>query len=108
MGGRLNNTAPGSFYRGIDGLTFGPDIGYSVSKGTLVSLSLSKTDSGNSTLEVVIDNTQIATLVTNGAGRFIDTSINADFNPGLLKFRNLSSGTATSNVQITAVIKRRV
>lgn len=108
IAGRNGNTAAGSFYRGMDGLTFGTNIGYSIPKGTLVYLSLSKTDSNNTTLEVVVDTTQIATLVCNGAGNFINTTMNANFNAGLLKFRNLSSGATTSNVQISAVIKRRV
>lgn len=106
--GRNNNTLAGNFYRGINGITFGTNIGYPVPKGTLTGISWTRTDSDAATLEVVLDTTVIATLASGVAGPVYNWSVNADFDEGLLKFRNLSTGNTTTNVQITAIVKRRV
>jgi hypothetical protein len=106
--GRNGNTAAGSYYRGIDGITFGTNIGYPVPKGTLVGLSWTRSDPNPAILEVVVDTTPIATLFSSTSGLVANWSVNADFNQGLLKFRNQIGSNTTSNVQITAIVKRRV
>lgn len=108
LAGRSGNTNIGSFYRGIDNLTFGPNIGYYSPKGTVVGLSWTKTSSADATLELVIDSTSIVTLLGSGVGTFSDYTFNADFDAGLIKFRNQAGGNITTDVQITAMIKRRI
>ena len=107
QGGRNGNTAPGSFYRAFDGLTFGTNIGYEVPKGTLVGLSWSRTDADAATLEVLVGGSVIATLASSAAGGTSDWAVNADFSAGLMQFRNQSGGNVTSNVLIVAQMKRR-
>ena len=108
LAGRSGNTAAGSFYRGMDGLTFGANIGYPVPKGTLTGIAWSKTDAAASVLEVLVGGSVIATLSANSAGYVTNWLVNADFNEGFLQFRNQVGSNTTSNVQITAIIKRRI
>jgi hypothetical protein len=108
LAGRSANTAAGSYYRGQDNVTFGANIGYPVPKGTVVGISVSKTDSDASVLEVVLDSTVVTTLSANSAGLTANLAANADFNQGLLKFRNQVGGNITTDVQITVIVKRRV
>lgn len=107
-GGRSTDTAAGSFYRGTGNLTFGTNIGYNVPKGTLVGLSWSRTDADAATLEVLVGGSVIATLASSAAGGVSDWTKNADFNAGLLQFRNQAGGNTTTNVMITALLKRRI
>ena len=107
-GGRNTDTAAGSFYRGTGNITFGTNIGYTVPKGTLVGVSWSRTDADAATLEVLVGGSVIATLASSAAGMVSDWTKNADFNAGLLQFRNASPGNTTSNVLITAILKRRI
>jgi hypothetical protein len=107
-GGRSTETAAGSFYRGIGNLTFGTNIGYGVPKGTLVGLSWSRTDSDAATLEVLVGGSVIATLASSAAGVTADWTKNANFNAGLLQFRNQAGGNTTTDVMITALLKRRI
>lgn len=105
--GRNGLTAAGSFYRGWDGLAYGTNIGHPVPKGTLVGLAWSRTDNDSATLEVLVGGSVVASLLSTAAGATSDWTVNADFNEGLMQFRNLSTGNATSDVQITAIMKRR-
>jgi len=109
MSGRSGSTLAGSYYRGMDGLAYGANIGHPVPKGTLVGLAWSKTSAAAATLEAVIGGSSIATLAL-GAGVLVgyDWTKNADFAEGLMQFRNLAAGATTTDVQITALIKRRV
>lgn len=106
-GGRAGITAAGSFYRGWDGLAYGTNIGHPVPKGTLVGIAWSRTDNDSATLEVLVGGSVVASLLSTAAGATSDWTVNADFNEGLMQFRNLSTGNATSDVQITAIMKRR-
>jgi hypothetical protein len=106
--GRNGLTLAGNFYRGADGLTFGANIGYPVPKGTLVGLALTRTDADAADLEVLVGGSVIATLSSSAAGITADWAANADFSAGLLQFRNKSTGNTTDNVQITAILKRRI
>jgi hypothetical protein len=107
VSGRNNNTLAGSFYRGADGIVFGTNIGYPVPKGTLVGFAWSRTDSDAATLEVLVGGSVIATLASSAAGPTFDWSANADFSAGLMQFRNQTGGNITTDVQITAIMKRR-
>jgi hypothetical protein len=109
LSGSDEDTAAGSYYRGMDGMAYGTNRGHSVPKGTLVGIAICKTDSNTTPLEVLVGVTVIATLTVTAAGLTADWAVNADFNEGQMKFRNKLSGGATStDVQITALIKRRV
>jgi len=100
-------TAAGSYFRGMDGLAFGTNRGIPVPKGTLVGLLISMTTNATSDVEVLVDTTVIATVGVTTAGLTSDTTLNADFSAGLMKFRNKSTGATMFNVQITAQMKRR-
>ena len=105
--GRNGNTAPGSFYRGPDGLTFAPGIGFTVPKGTLTTVSWSKTSVASGSLETIVSGSVVHTLTSSVADTVFDYAANADFNAGLMQFRNKSTGNTTSNVVINAVYKKR-
>jgi hypothetical protein len=107
MSGHSGNVALGSFYVGMDGLHYATNIGHPVPKGTLVGIAWSRTDADAATLEVLVGGSVIATLASAAAGGVFDWAVNADFNEGLMQFRNLSTGNVTSDVQITALMKRR-
>ena len=106
-GGADGDTAAGSFFRGMDGLAFGTNRGIPVQKGTLTGILISMTANVSSSVEVLVDNTVIDTINVATAGLTTDLSLNTDFDQGLMKFRNISSGGTMSNVQITANYKRR-
>jgi hypothetical protein len=108
LSGASGDTSAGSYYRGMDGMSYSSTRGHPVPKGTLVGIGICKTDSNTTPLEVLVDTTVIATLTVTAAGVTVDWTVNADFSQGQMKFRNKSSGGATAtNVQITAIIKRR-
>jgi len=106
--GRDGLTLAGSYYRFMDGLPGGTNIGYPVPKGTLVGIAWTRVDSDAATLEVLVGGSVVATLASGVAGPVYNWSVNADFNEGLLQFRNLSTGNTTTDVQITALLKRRI
>jgi hypothetical protein len=107
--GRNGTTAAGSFYRGQDSMVLdGSTRGIFVQKGTLTSISWTKTNAGSATLEVLVNGAVVGTLVNTVVGYANSNSLNADFSAGLMSFRNLSTGIATQNVQIVVAYKRRV
>lgn len=108
LSGAAGNTVAGSFFRGTDGLAYGVNIGHPVSKGTIVGILISMTTSITSDIEIIIDDTVIATFPITTSGITSDLTLNADFNEGLMKFRNKSTGGTLVNVQITALLKRRI
>lgn len=109
QGGRRTTTAAGSFYRGTNNLVMdASNRGIPVPKGTLVELAWTRTDATNATLECLVGGAVIATLNSTAAGLTLDSTVNADFAQGVMAFRNQAGGSTTSNVQITAVTKRRV
>lgn len=105
--GRLGNTAAGSFYRGFDNITFGTNIGIPVPKGTLVGISYSKTDANTSTLEILVDGVVIDSLISSVVGQISIWNSNANFSQGLMQFRNKLGGATTTDVQITALYRKR-
>jgi hypothetical protein len=107
-GGRNGNTAAGSFYRGVDGITFGANIGVPVNAGTVTGLSWTRTDSDLATLEVLVDSTVVCELASAAAGVVVDNTLNADFAAGLMKFRNKVGGNTTTSVQAVCTYRGRV
>jgi len=106
--GRSGNAGGGIFYRGINGQVLNAtDRGFPVRRGTLVYLALSRSDADLATLEVLVNGVVIATLSHSSSGLTEDTSINVDFDSGLMSFRNQAGGNTTSNVQIIVQYKRR-
>jgi len=106
--GAAGNTIVGAFFRGIDSLAFGTNIGIPVVKGTITGLMISMTTSVSAVVEILLDNTVITSINLTTAGLTTDLTINADFDQGLLKFRNKAIGSATmENVQINCIYKRR-
>lgn len=107
--GRNGNTAAGQYYRWIDGKVFTDSIGfYALRNGTVVSITYTKSDANNSTIEVTSNGSQITTLLSNStAGR--DLNADADFNFGdILGVRNLQSGDTTTDVQGWVRVKWKV
>jgi hypothetical protein len=106
--GRNGATAAGAFYRGIDGMVLDAvNRGMPVPKATLTSLALVRGDATPATLEVLVSGAVVAELATAAAGLTLNPAVNADFGPGVMSFRNKSTGSTTNNVQITARYRRR-
>jgi len=106
--GRNGNTNPGTFYRAVNGMVMNDATrGIPAPRGTIVSLSLSRTDADATTLEALANGAVVATLAHSAAGATRDDTIDADFTDGLLSFRNILGGSQTSNVQIVALVRRR-
>lgn len=106
--GRNGNTAPGSYYRGINGKTFEDDIGYpSLFAGTIVGFGYTRADTDAATFEIRADGVAAATVASSAVSG-TDTSLDADFTQGqVLNVFNASGGNATSNVQAWVRIKWR-
>ena len=105
--GRNGTTNPAVFYRAINGMVLDAgDRGLPVTKGTLISLAMSRTDSDAAILECLVNGVVVATLASSASG-LTEGSYNIDIDTGLISFRNQVGGNATSNVQIIAVYKRR-
>ena len=108
LSGSDGYTAAGSYYRGIDSVAYGINRGHPIPKGTLVGIAICKVDANITPLEIIVDTTVITELNTTAAGMTAAWLIDADFEQGLMKFRNkLSGGDISYDVQITAFIKRR-
>jgi hypothetical protein len=105
--GASGNTAAGSYFRGMDGLAFTADIGIPVAIGTLTGILVSVTSSSISNIDIYVNSDIIETLGLTGTGLNYNLTLNADFNVGLMKFRNRADGTTVSNTQITALYKER-
>lgn len=106
--GAQGSTSTGSFFKGPDGLTFGQNIGLIVPKGTVTMFGTTKTSSGTSIIEAVVNDETVAALTASSPGVTFDFSMNSDFNQGMLQFRNSSSGSNDmTDVMITLVMRRR-
>lgn len=106
--GRNGTTPAGNFYRASDGMVLDDtNRGVPVGKGTLTSISWSRTDTGSATLQVLVGGVIVAELISSVSGATRDETINADFNAGLMSFRNKTAGSSTSNVQIAVQYRRR-
>lgn len=107
--GRNGTVGAGQFYRGVDGMALDASTRGLPIHGnhTIVSISATKTDVGNSTLEVLNNGVVVGSLAMSGAG-VQSSSPNIDITSGLLSFRNaLSSASSTDNVQLTIQCRRR-
>jgi hypothetical protein len=107
FGGASGNTAAGSYLRGIDGVAFTDIIGFPVNKGTLLSIYVSMSTNSTSTIEVLVGSTVISTIPITTSGTTTLSGLNADFEEGVMKFRNISSGNTITNIQVSANYKRR-
>lgn len=98
--GRSAKTAPGSYYRGVDGLTFSASDGYpAMWNGTVVGLSYTRIDTDTATFEVTANGTTISTLISGSLSGYTN-SLNNNFTQGqILAVRNQSGGNQTDGVQ---------
>jgi len=107
--GRAANTAPGSYYKGVDGVTLGAATGWNAfHNGTVVALAYTRDDSDSATFEVTNDGASLAT-VASAAISGKDVTLNADFSADeILAVRNQAGGNATTNVQGWVKLRWRV
>ena len=96
---RNSNTAPGSYYRGPDRITFSATSGITALwNGTVVAFSYTRDDSDAATFEVTSNGVAISTLVSASTSGYT-VSLNNDFSQGnILGVRNQSSGNKTKDV----------
>lgn len=105
--GRSGNTSAGQYYRGVDTLLLdGANKGFPVQKGSCTYLGLTRTDSGATTLEVLVNGVVVGTLAHSAAGLTSSTTV-FDFPAGLMSFRNIGTGVQTTDVQIQLHYKLR-
>jgi hypothetical protein len=97
--GRNGNTAPGSFYRGVDGLTMSATSGFpALFNGTIVAMGYTRADTDAAIFEIVEGGIVIASLASSAvAGK--DTTLNGNFTTGVLGIQNQSGGNTTTDVQ---------
>lgn len=108
IGGRNGTTPPGNYYRGADSLVLdAANRGLPVAKGTVTSVSWTRTNTGAATLQVLVGGVVVAEVASSLVGATRDDTINADFNTGMMSFRNKSTGANTSDVQIAVQYRRR-
>lgn len=106
--GRNGNTNSGVFYRAVNGMVLDDNNrGIPVDKGTITSMSISRTDSDSATIEVLVNGIVVASFLSASAG-FQKSIYNVNFEEGLMSFRNQAGGSQTSNVQINLIYKRRL
>jgi len=98
--GKTNNTAAGSYYRGIDGLAYSSNQGITALwNGTVVALSYTRSDSDSATFEVTNNGSSLSTLASASNSGYT-VSLNNDFTQGqVLGVRNQSGGNTTRDVQ---------
>jgi len=110
--GRKGDTLPGSYYRGVDGMTLdGADRVFSVPKGTITAVSWSQTSSSSATLEILNNGATLgvpAEVVLSSSGTVRVDTKNVNIQAGTLSFRNKLGGNTTTNVQIIIEIKKRI
>jgi len=97
--GRHALTAPGSYYKGLDGITYGAATGYSaIWNGTVVAMSYTREDVDAATFEVTASGAAISTLASASLSGYT-ASLNNNFNQGdILAVRNQSGGNTTEAV----------
>lgn len=99
-GSGINGTAnSGSFYRRFNGMTLSANLGPYVQKGTITYIGFSNANAGNHTYEIMINGNPVAELFSNGNSAASDSTLNADFDGGVLSSRNKAGSSTTSNLQ---------
>ena len=106
--GRSGSTSPGAYYRGINGMALTSTRGYSAHfNGTIVSMSITRSDTDSATFEVEANGSSIATLASSSVNDR-DSALDADFSQDqVLSFKNQTGGNTTSNVQGWCRVKWR-
>lgn len=105
--GRNGSTNSGSYYKRWNGMSLSATLGPYVPKGTLTYIGFSCATSGNSALEVLVGGVVIAELSSGGASSNYSTTINADFDSGVMSFRNKFGGISTYHFQSNVYFKLR-
>ncbi len=105
--GRNGSTSANAFYRRWNGMVMSSTLGPFVPKGTLVYIGFGCNTSGNHTLEVLVGGVVVAELSSGGAAANSSSTINADFDAGIMSFRNKSGSVSTSNFQASVYFKLR-
>jgi len=104
--GKFGNTAAGSYFHGVDGITLSATDGYhALFDGTVVGFGYTRSDTDAATFDIVSGGSSLATIASSAvSGR--TTSLNADFSAGgILALMNQTGGNAMTDV--TAWIKVR-
>jgi len=106
--GRNFNTAPGQYYRGINGLVMSATTGYpAFHDGTVVAFGYTRDDSDAATFEIVSGGTNVATLASS-AVKGKDNALNGDFSEDdVLAIRNASGSNTTTDVMAWVAVKWR-
>ena len=106
--GRSGNTAPGSYYRGINGLALSSTRGYTaLYNGTVVGFGYTRSDSDAATFDIVAGGSSVATLASS-AVKGKSNSLNGDFSEDdVLAVTNQAGGNTTSNVAAWIKVKWR-
>ena len=98
--GRNGSTAAGSYYRGINGMTFTNTRGYpALHNGTVVALGYTRSDSDYARFQVRASGSTISwedSTDTEGVVNDLDDNFDQD---DVLSVRNSGGGNTTSNVQ---------
>ena len=99
--GRNGFVAPGSFYKGVDGLAMASGTGFpAFHSGTVVGIGYTRDDTDSATFQVLADGVSIAELLASGVLNEVDVSLDGDFDPGeVLSVKNKSGGSTTKDVQ---------
>ena len=107
--GRNGNTAPGSYYKGLDGKAFSATSGLSaLYAGTVVALAYTRDDVDATVFEFAADGAQIA-FISSSALSGSDTALNGDFvSDSVLSIRNQTGTNTVSGVQGYAQVKWRI
>lgn len=95
--GRNGNTAPGSYYKSIDGIAYDDFIGYiAFHSGTVVALGYSREDADITVFEVSSNGNQIAFLSSSvTSGKSVD--LDGDFADGDILSVRSQTGLSTTN-----------
>lgn len=106
--GRAGNTAPGSFYQGVDGIAFTAAKGFVPPfSGTVVAIGYNRADTDAAVFEITANGSQIAFL-SSSAQSGSTYATDANFNAAVsLGSRNQTGGNATTDVQGWARIRWR-
>jgi len=107
--GRNGATAPGQYYRGIDGRVLSGSIGfYAIRSGTIVAFGYTRSNALNCDFDIM-SNGALATSVNSVAAAGRDVSLNTDFSFGdILAVMNKAGGNLTLDVQGWVQVKWRV
>jgi len=109
MFGRDGSTAPGQYFRAVDGRVMSDTIGlYAMRSGTVVTLAYSRSNAVACSFEITVNGVTVHT-VASAAAKGRDIAINADFNFGdIIAVRNRNPGGVPTDVVGWLRVKWRV